>query len=154
MENAPKCYTFGCFKKIPTDRPKYSEIPLEGNTTIFFFGLIMHKLKMQKIWNFGKKIFFLYLMIHLFFFFLESLNIPLTISVVSQEVEKYLMCVILCAVLQITQKSIHILVGHVLIIYVMISQIFLLTLVWTERLLFLGETGIALLQCLPSYTYV
>ena len=46
MEYAPKFGPFGCFlkkllkKKIfqPTD-PTFSEIPLEGNTTIIFFGL-------------------------------------------------------------------------------------------------------------------
>ena len=47
MKNAPKYCTFGCFKKklgkkrkIPTNRPKYSGIPLEGNTEMFFFGLM------------------------------------------------------------------------------------------------------------------
>ena len=47
MEYAPKFGPFGCFlKKLfkkkknfrPTD-PTFSEIPLEGNTTIILFGL-------------------------------------------------------------------------------------------------------------------
>ena len=43
VENAPKTCTLGAFlrkmmgKKNLTDQPKYSEIPLEGNTSIFFF---------------------------------------------------------------------------------------------------------------------
>ena len=45
LENAHKFCTLGCFIKnlfkkknhFLTNRPKYSEIPLEGNTTIFFF---------------------------------------------------------------------------------------------------------------------
>ena len=42
----PNSVPLGAFKEndwkknyFPTDRPKYSEIPLEGNTTMFFFGL-------------------------------------------------------------------------------------------------------------------
>ena len=43
VENVPKFCTFGYFKKMikkiyfTTDRPKYSEISLGGNTAIFFF---------------------------------------------------------------------------------------------------------------------
>ena len=44
VENAPKFGTFGCFFKniikkniFLTDRPKYSEIPLEGNNNLFFW---------------------------------------------------------------------------------------------------------------------
>ena len=46
VQNAPKLCTFGCIKnnnnnnnnnKNPTNPPEYSEIALEGNTTIFFY---------------------------------------------------------------------------------------------------------------------
>ena len=48
MESAHNFGTFGCFlkniikKKILTYRSKYSEIPLEGNTSIVFFSPYDH----------------------------------------------------------------------------------------------------------------